>query len=124
MMIFNSANGDPMLLDSVQGLRELHKQFEDFLSSSADEASFGAITNSDPAPYEELLCGLHVIKNEGYNDLTFSDDRWLVLSASPRVLSDFSKSLFVQHDGDHNHWYGSPVSLIIEADGWRAGSEG
>jgi len=112
-----------MLLDSVQGLRELHKQFECFLTSPDDEASFEAITNSAPAPYDELLSGLRVRKIEGSNELAFSKDRWLVLSASPKVLSDFSKNLLVQKDGDHNHWYSRPVSLIIEADEWRAGNE-
>ena len=112
-----------MLLDSVQGLRELHKKFEDFLSSPEDKASFKAVTNSNPAPYEELIGGLRVTKDESSNNLAFSKDRWLVLSASPMVLSDFSKNLLIQNDGDHNHWYSSPVSLIIEADEWRAGNE-
>ena len=112
-----------MLLDSVQGLRELRKQFEHFLSSSEVEVSFQAITASDPAPYEELLGGLRVTKNDGHNCLTFSEDRWLLLSASSTVLSEFSNNLLVEKDGEHNHWYSSPVSLIIEADDWRAGHE-
>ncbi len=112
-----------MLLDSVQGLRELQKKFEHFLSSSEEEASFQAITDSDPAPYEELLGGLRVTKNNDSNYLTFSTDRWLELSASPIVLSEFSNNLLVESDGTHNHWYSSPVSLIIEADEWRTENE-
>ena len=112
-----------MLLDSVQGLRELQKQFEHFLSSSEVEVSFQAMTDSNPAPYEELLGGLRVTKNDDSNYLTFSEDRWLVLSASPTVLSEFSNNLLVEKDGEHNHWHSRPVSLVIEADEWRAGHE-
>ncbi len=123
MLIFSSSVGDPMLLDSKRGLRELHKMVEQFIESSEQEASFRAITTGDPSPYEEFLGGLRVVKGTDSTHLSFSNDRWLVLSASPDDLAVFNKSLLVEKDGDHNHWYSSPVSLIIEADYWRASSE-
>ena len=112
-----------MLLDSIQGLRDLCERFVRFLESSSQEVSFPAITVGDPAPYEELLGGLRVKKAESNNCLSFSNDGWLLLSATHKDLSDFSKALLVKKDGDHNHWYSRPVSLIIEADEWRASSE-
>lgn len=112
-----------MLLDSVQGLRELHDRFENFLASPSRAISFPAITSSDPEPYDELLLGLHVIKDEGVNKLSFSDERWLVLEAPIDKLEQFCKILIVEKDGGHHHWYSNPVSLIIEADNWRTGSE-
>jgi len=123
MLIFNSPNGDPMLLDSVQGLRDLHDRLEHFLNSSAQEASFPAITTGEPAPYEEFLGGLRVTKNEKSSSLSFANDRWLVLLAPPKELMGFSKILLVEEDGAHHHWYSNPVALIIEADNWRANSE-
>jgi len=123
MLIFNSPYGDPMLLDSAQGLRELHEQLERFIVSPELEASFPANTTGDPTPYEEFLGGLYIKKSTGSSYLSFSNDRWLVLSASPEDLAVFNKTLLVTEDGEHNHWYSSPVSLIIEADEWRANSE-
>jgi hypothetical protein len=123
MMIFNSSNGDPMLLDSVQGLRAMRDRFESFLASISRVALFPAITSTDPDPYDELLLGLRVIKDEDSTNLSISDDRWLVLSAPVDNLEQFCKLLSVERDGAHHHWYSKPVSLIIEADNWRAENE-
>jgi hypothetical protein len=112
-----------MLLDSVNGLRVLHDRFESFLASTSRMALFPAITSSDPDPYDELLSGLRVVKDEASNNLSISDDQWLVLSAPVDSLEQFCKLLSVERDGAHHHWYSKPVSLIIEADNWRAESE-
>jgi hypothetical protein len=76
MRIFNSPSGDPMLLDTAQGLRALQKSFDDFLASSSLAASFSAATNGSPAPYGEFLPGLRVSKG-GPKQLVFSVDSWL-----------------------------------------------
>lgn len=44
MRIFNSKDGDPMLLDSVEGLGKFQQEFSDFLMSSEQEVSFVADT--------------------------------------------------------------------------------
>ncbi|WP_027360815.1 hypothetical protein [Desulforegula conservatrix] len=105
-----------MLFDSIDGLRKLHKRFEEFLASSSQYIEFNAITASDPSPYDELLRGLRVIKNSGAAQLTFSNDSWLVLTGSLNDLTKFTKKLLVERDGSHHHWYSNPLSLIIEAD--------
>jgi len=109
-----------MLLDSVTGLRELYEDLKEFLSSPLQEISFSAITASDPTPYDELLVGLRVKKDSEVNRLVLTDDRWLFLSSSYELLEDFIKTILVEEDTSHNHWYSDPVSLIIEADNWRS----
>ena len=112
-----------MLLDSVQRLRKLHDRFEDCLNSPAQEVSFPAITTGEPAPYEEFLGGLRVRKNEGTSSLAFANDGCLALSAPSRELHEFCKTLLVEEDGAHHHWYTNPVAFIIGADDWKANSE-
>jgi hypothetical protein len=109
-----------MLLDSVEGLRTLHEDFAKFILSEAPQESFPAATDGSPAPYPEFLLGLRVRRSSHGSTLCISQDRWLELSASLVDLQRFSACLLVPKDGDHRHWHGSPTSLIIEADDWRA----
>ena len=120
MRIFNAAVGDPMLLDSAQGLRLLHERLAGFLNSGAQEASFPALTSGVPAPYTEFLVGLRLRQDPQRSQLWIADDRWLELSAPSAELQKFVQKFVGLTDGDHHHWYSSPVSLIIEADDWRA----
>jgi hypothetical protein len=123
MRIFNSQSGDPMMLDTVQGLKEFRRRFADFLASGEATTAFVAETSGSPEPYEEFLSGLRVRKAESDPELCLADDNWLELSAQPKELGTFQEALSVESDGDHNHYYCSPVSLIIEADeswpGWE-----
>lgn len=109
-----------MLLDSVQGLKELYGRLIDFIDSDDGAESFKAKTHGSPEPYKEFLSGLRVFKNSESRQLKISEDRWLEFSTSPDELEQFAQSLLVSDDGDHNHWYGKPYSLIVEADEWRA----
>jgi len=120
MRIFNAAVGDPMLLDSAQGLRLLHERLAGFLNSGAQEASFPALTSGVPAPYTEFLVGLRLRQDPQRSPLWIADDRWLELSAPSAELQKFVQKFVGLTDGDHHHWYSSPVSLIIEADDSRA----
>ena len=120
MLIFYSSVGDPMLLDSCSCLKALHDRFNAFLASAAIEAAFDATSSGDPAPYDELLKGLRVRKRSGPGELRLSEDRWLELSSSIEELQQFGDRLPVPQDHGHHHWYCSPLSLIIEADEWRA----
>ncbi|WP_426701173.1 hypothetical protein ACPPVV_17670 [Rhodanobacter sp. Col0626] len=124
MRIFNSTSGDPMLLDTAQGLRSLQDAFGAFLSSPHSAASFEAATRGSPAPYDEFLLGLRVSKG-GTAQLQLAKDGWLELSGAHEDLLAFHQ-LLAPAAGDHLHWYCQPVSLIIEADdtgpGMRANS--
>jgi hypothetical protein len=121
MRIFNTAIEDPMLLDSAQGLGRLHQRLAEFLSSGAQEASFPALTNGDPAPYTEFLVGLRLRRDPQNSQLRIADDRWLELSAPSAELHKFVEKFLGLTDGNHHHWYSSPVSLIIEVDDdWMA----
>ena len=82
MRIFNSPTGDPMLLDTRTGLRELQARFKAFVASPVDTASFAAETTGSPAPYDEFVGGLRVQKRSGEASLILAADRWLELSAS------------------------------------------
>ncbi len=105
-----------MLLDTRGGLRALYQEFAKFLESEAPEYAFQAQTSGSPAPYDEFLRGLRVQKSEEEAKLCFGKDGWLELSGGFAELSEFKDKLLVQEDGSHNHWYGTPVSLIVEAD--------
>ncbi|HEY2685813.1 MAG TPA: hypothetical protein VGI93_20055 [Steroidobacteraceae bacterium] len=123
-ILYSSTRGDPVLLDSPSGLRSLDREFRAFLNSSSIRASFPAITTGDPAPYSHLLAGLRVEKTQGASQLYLAGDRWLELTGCPQDLSLLAKALSGLDDGNHHHWYTSPVSLIIEADESRASCEG
>jgi hypothetical protein len=122
MRIFNSPDGDPMLLDTVQGMEELKKEFNKYVQSSVKDASFTAETTGKSEPYDEFLNGLRVQKSKETTQLRISEDNWLELMASESGLIEFELQLGVDEGGDHNHFYCSPVSLIIEVDeswpGW------
>ena len=118
-IFFDAAVGDPMLLDSANGLLDFRERFNDFLVSAAEEASFPALTNGNPEPYKEFLRGLRVRKTAQGANLSISGDRWLELTASLAELRRFSDCFSMKSD-DHRHWYSSPVSLIIEVDEWRS----
>jgi hypothetical protein len=112
-----------MLVDSPRGLCELDREFSAFLKSSSTQASFPARTTGDPGSYTEFLAGLRVEKTQGPCQLRLADDRWLELTGSTHDLAQLGKALSGLDDGNHRHWYTRPVSLIIEADEWRASCE-
>lgn len=105
-----------MLLDTLNGLLTLHEDFTAFLGSPAERAEFRGATGGSPEPYDEFIPGLRVEKSGREACLRFAEDRWLELSGPRQALEKFGEQLLVLDDGDHNHWYGRPLSLIIEAD--------
>ena len=118
-MIFYSDAGDPMLLDSAVGLRDLHAQITGFVDSVAVNETLLASPLGNPEPYAEFLRGLRVSKIDGAPALSISPDRWLEFSSPALELRRFAEKLLMLN-GEHRHWYCTPVSLIIEADDWRA----
>jgi hypothetical protein len=112
--IFNSATDDPMLLDTVQGLRSLQDAFGLFLESPLQATSFTAQTDGSPEPHEEFLSGLRGVKG-GETRLQVTSNRWLEISGTQEDLIGFRRCL-APTEGNHLHWYGKPVSLTIEAD--------
>jgi hypothetical protein len=124
MRIFYSSESDPMLMDTVEGPRGFSEIFEQFIMSPDAAASFEAETSGTSAPYKEFLCGLRVQKSEGSSGLFLSEDKWLELSGGARELEEFRSKLSGVEDGEHDHWYSSPISLIIEADESWPGWEG
>jgi len=119
MWIFNSATGDPMLLDSETGLRALHESFLVFLASTETTVAFSAETGGNPSPYQEFLGGLRVQRTNADAQLRFTEDRWLQLSGRTEDLSGFAERILVTEEQGHRHWYGAPVSLIFEADDYE-----
>lgn len=105
-----------MLLSTAQGLREFKNQFDTFVLSSEVSVSFEVETSGTPKPYLEFLNGLRVHKSDGHTQLLVTEDNWLELSASKKDLEKFESLLVIENNGDHNHFYSTPVSLIIEVD--------
>lgn len=116
MRIFFSEDGDPMLLDTRAGLRELQQRVMSLANSLGNCDSFPAKAAGNPEPYSEFLRGLRVDVVDGETQLILAPDRWLELRASPAELKVLCHQLSVDEDGAHNHWYTVPVSLVIEAD--------
>jgi len=115
-IFYTRGSGDPMLLNTKEGLHSLESQLRSFLESSAVVAEFVASTEGSPEPYSEFLAGLRVLKSNGTPRLSLETDRWLVLEAGKEELERcLSKFLFEEEDG-HTHIYAKPLSLIIEAD--------
>lgn len=115
MRIFHSSIGDTMLLDSPEGLHNLHAAINRFIGSSSLVASYPAISTGNPAPYSAFLLGLRIRKDET-SRLEYADDGWLDLSGTVSDLSELLECFSEVNDGEHKHWYSNPVSLIIEAD--------
>ena len=111
-----------MLMSTLLGMAEFKKQFKAFVLSSNESSSFDAETTGNPEPYDEFLKGLRIIKSNGPTQLSITEDKWLEFIGSEGALSEFELRLGVEKDGDHSHYYSSPVSLIIEVDeswpGW------
>jgi len=105
-----------MLLDTDEGMHELHSRFSAFLASQADEAAFPAETRGNPSPYTEFLGGLRVRKADANLELRLGEDRWLELSGPLEDLRQFAEKILVTEQQGHRHYYSAPVSLILEAD--------
>jgi hypothetical protein len=117
MRIFFSPDGsDPMLLDTKAGLHTLHEQLRAFLASSASSVELVAEMDRSPAPYEEFLGGLRLLKTNGDLRLTLGSDRWLTLEGPSAELAECAKRFLAKDEQGHTHLYTTPISLIIESD--------
>ena len=108
-----------MLLATASGLGSLSSAIQEFLGASSLAANFAAETDGDPAPYDEFLPGLRVIKGSGQK-LTIAGNKWLELEASPNHLVAFCDLLRHPKDGQHVHLSASPECLIVEEGQWPA----
>ena len=136
MRIFYSPESDPMLLDTAAALNALYEKISEFLNSGQEHISFPAIVNLNPAPYQELLNGLRIYKNNGGVKLFLSESRWLELTGSVGNLKQYVRHFYFQEselDNHHHPEYGikgeygdymaknaiDSIGLIIESNsGW------
>jgi hypothetical protein len=116
MHLIKQSSGDPMLVDKRVGLRKLQKEFRIFLKSNNAVQEFRALTKERVDSLGEFLKGLRVRKSDGEAKLSYGTDGWLELAGGVRELEQFGEKISVEKDGEHRHWYGTPVSLIIESD--------
>lgn len=111
-----------MLLDTIQGFRKFKRDINAFVLSSNSSAAFKAEVAGNPEPYLEFLNGLRVQKSEETAKHYITKDHWLELLGCEIDLEKFASHLAITGDGDHVHFYCSPVSLVIEVDeswpGW------
>jgi hypothetical protein len=115
-IFYTRGSGDPMLLDTKEGLHSLGAQLRSFLESSAEVAEFAASTEGSPEPYSEFLAGLRLIKSNEMVRLSLETDRWLVLAAGKEELERCVGKFLLEEEDGHTHLYAKPMSLIIEAD--------
>jgi hypothetical protein len=113
MRIYYAPGTDPTLQDSPAGLAKLRAALVELIESPKERATFDAVVAGSPAPYQELLNGLRVVRG-GESRLSISDDRWLELEASSKSIGEFLLMLSPGGTGGHRHWYSMPVSLIVE----------
>ena len=113
MRIYYTPGDDPMLRDTPVGLANLNAGIQRLVDSSLEHAAFDAVSVGSPAPYQELLLGLRVLKGEEAR-LSLSRDRWLELQGSAELIAKFAGVLVPNGSFGHRHWYSVPMSLIIE----------
>jgi len=119
-ILFTADGSDPMLMDTLSGLHALHADLEKFLKSHEPFADFPAAMDRNPAPYQEFLRGLRLIRGAGEPRLTLGPDRWLVLTGATEKLEECAKQFLAEEENGHTHLYTAPMSLIIESDStWR-----
>jgi hypothetical protein len=127
MRIYFSDGQDPMLLDSLAGMKTLHEQLVRFIESDETVLTLAADHSGLPRPYSRLLLGFQIRKAVGPIRLELTPQRWLSLSGSKENLARYVA--FFQFDdseeGAHHHpehvhidGYLAPgsMSLIIEVD--------
>lgn len=134
MRIFSSPDSDPMLLDHRDGLLQLHSDITRFLASSAMAGDFPAKTDGSPAPYNEFLGGLHILKSDEPLILRRNVDSWLDVRGNTAALRAYFEHLQFplddpegHHHPDHDERVGpkamNSLRLIMEADSTWPGEE-
>jgi hypothetical protein len=135
MRIFFSQQSDPMLLDSLEGMKDTYRRLTDFLSSPQAELTVAAERTGSPAPHDVFLPGLRIKKGDGPIHLRLTDDGYLSLTGSLENLSRYISSFEFDSNGEGKHHHpdyvtqnGQPLrgyvapssmSLIIEIDSVR-----
>jgi hypothetical protein len=102
-----------MLRATDSGLALLRGAVLDLVGSSRESAEFAAVVTGSPAPYDEFLQGLRIVKG-GAAQLSILEDRWLELRGPSESIAKFAQKLVPIDGGGHRHWYSMPTSLIIE----------
>jgi len=114
MRIYYTPGDDPTLRDTPIGLANLNTTIQELVDSSLGHATFDAVSEGSPAPFQELLLGLRVTKGDE-SRLSLSADRWLELRGSAESIAEFAGVLIPNGAFGHRHWYSVPMSLIVEA---------
>ncbi len=116
-----------MVLDSREGLVELHGRLQAFLSANSVELELHAEQDGDPAPYEAFVPGLRVRKGTGPIVLGQASDGWLVLEGSEENLRRYVSYFYFKPEQEAGHHHpencnvpgyvsSRSMNLIIEAD--------
>lgn len=127
MRIYYSADSDPMILDSIAGLNEIHTRLTDFLGSDQSVIRLSADVSGSPGPSQELLPALEVVRTDGPVYVSVSSERALTVSGGTENLKIYAAHFRFRTDeeGAHHHpehvkrsGYIKPgtLSVIIEAD--------
>jgi hypothetical protein len=128
MRILYSSQSNPMIVDSVGGLNELHERLLEFLATDQRVLRVETAVSGSAAPYDEFLSGLVIEKADGPILVALGQNRVLTIRGSAENLSIYAKyfRFRADEDGSHHHpeyvscsgyMASGTLSVIIEADG-------
>ena len=94
-----------MLLDSLEGMNELHQQLTAFLEGHDVVLHLPADCSGTPEPYKELLTEFIIKKESGPICLALTPERGLQLTGSLENLKTYIEYFHFRSDaeGDHHH---------------------
>ena len=119
-----------MILDSVQGLNDVHRKLKEFIASTETALRLEADTWGNPQPYDEFLPNLEFKKTDGPIFVSFNEDRGIKVAGSVENLEIYTDFFQFAEDEDTDHHHPEYVldkedyiapgtlSLIIEADNY------
>jgi hypothetical protein len=132
MRIYYAEQSDPMLLDSLTMMNELHHTLTAFLESPEMSLYLPADCTGTPEPYQELLSALTIQKKNGPICLSITPERGLRLTGSPENLKIYAGYFHFGEDEEGSHHHpeyvfdgdqpkkdyisANSLSLIIEVD--------
>lgn len=132
MRIYYSEKSDPMFLDSLEGMNELHQKLTAFLEGPDKSLRLSADCSGTPEPYQELLTAFTIKKENGAICLSITPERGLQLTGSSENLKIYMNYFHFKDDEEGNHHHpeyvfdgdqpkknyisANSLSLIIEVD--------
>ena len=105
-----------MILDSSEGLLNFQSTIDSFINSGKQMMELATRTEGDSSPYSDFLQGLRIHVTQSENEVSITNDFWLDIKISKGDIGRFLSLFNGLDDGDHVHWYSTPISVIVSVD--------